>query len=86
MAAPSTGIIASPNAAEYAASVTPSDATYLAQTTRSLWVGGDGNINVEMSNGDVVLFSGVSGGSLLPLRVRRVLATLTTATLIVALY
>ncbi len=86
MAAPKTGIIPNPNAAEYAEAVTPDDATYLTQITRGLWVGGGGNVNVEMSNGDVVLFSGVGAGSLLPLRVRRVLATTTTATLIVALY
>lgn len=86
MAAPSTGIIPSPNSAEFAAAVTPSDSAALTQITRGLWVGGGGNVNVEMSNGDTVLFSGVAAGSLLPLRVRRVLATSTTATFIVALY
>jgi len=86
MAAPSTGIIPHPNSAEFAGAVTPSDTVNLPQLTRGLWIGGAGNVEVDMSNGDTVLFSGVSAGSLLPLRVRRVRAGATTATLIVAVY
>lgn len=70
-----------------AASVTPNDSTDLAFTpTRALWVGGAGNINVDMADGTTVLFSGLAAGTLLPIQVKRVRATTTTATLIVALY
>jgi len=86
MAAPATGIIPSPNAAEYAAAVTPSDSTRLV-ATRALYIGGAGNVTVEMA-GDLqtVLFSGLTAGMVLPIRVLRVLATGTTATLITAMY
>jgi hypothetical protein len=67
-----------------AAAVTPSDATRLA-VTRSLYIGGTGNLNVEMADEMVVLFSNVAVG-IFPIQVRRVLSTSTTATLIVALY
>ena len=65
--------------------VTPSDSTDLTTVSRALWVGGAGNINVIMSDGTTLLFSGVAAGTLLPLRVSRVKSTSTTATLIVAI-
>ena len=68
-----------------AASVTPSDVTVFT-ATRSLWVGGSGNINVRMADGTTILFSGVAAGSVLPLSVDKVLSTSTTATLIISLY
>lgn len=87
MAAPASGIISNANAAEYAAAVTPSDATALPQITRGLWVGGAGNVSVKMGgDGDTAIFAAVPAGSLLPVRARQVLATGTTATLILALY
>jgi hypothetical protein len=59
---------------------------------KSLWIGGAGNLNVvlagDQSNagaGTAVLFTGVPVG-LFPVQVRRVMATLTTATLIVGMY
>lgn len=70
-----------------AVAVTPSDAADLTVVpTRSLWVGGAGNVNVDMADGTTVLFSGVTAGTILPLQVKRVRSTSTTATLIVALY
>jgi hypothetical protein len=69
-----------------AASVTPSDSTDLSTWARSLYVGGAGNINVVTVNGSTVLFSSVPAGFILPVRVKRVLSTSTTATNIVALY
>ena len=86
MSAPSSCVTSSPNSAEFASAVTPSDTAFLPQVSRGLWIGGGGNVNIEMADGVPVLFSGIAAGSLLPLRVRRVLATATTATLIVALY
>lgn len=68
--------------------VTPADATVLAGV-RGLYVGGAGNLTVEMLNPEsvaaTVLFSAVPAGTVLPIVVERVLSTGTTATLIVAL-
>lgn len=68
-----------------AASVTPSDSTALLPT-RGLYIGGAGNVRVEMSLGNVVTFSGILAGTILPIQVVKVYATDTTATSIVALY
>lgn len=65
--------------------VTPDNATDLKNTTRGVWVGGAGNLNVDMANGDTVLFSGIAAGTFLPIQVKRIRSTSTTATLIVAL-
>lgn len=64
--------------------VTPSDVTPLANPARSLYVGGTGNISVEMYGGGTILFSNVPVG-ILPIQVTRVNSTNTTATLMVAL-
>lgn len=45
---------------------------------RALWVGGDGNVAVRTSAGDDVTFVGVLAGTVLPIRVRRVLSSGTT--------
>lgn len=68
-----------------AAAVTPHD-TNAIETTRSLYVGGTGNLNVVM-DGDTAatLFVGAPVGYH-PLQVIQVLSTGTTATSIVALY
>ena len=59
-------------------------------TTRALYVGGAGNISVEMVGNDgadqTVIFTGVLAGSILPIEVTRVNSTSTTATTIVALW
>ena len=68
-----------------AAAVTPSDSVDLTNAAAALWVGGAGNVNVDTVDGATVLFSGVAAGTLLPVRVKRVRSTSTTATLIVAL-
>ncbi len=67
------------------AAVTPSDTEDLAFTARALWVGEAGDLKVATANGDVVSFVGIPAGTLLPVAVKRVYATLTTATSIVAL-
>ena len=68
-----------------AAVVTPADGSDI-PVTKGLYVGGAGNVNVDFSSGPTVLFSGVPAGTVLPIRVKRVRSTSTTATLIVALY
>lgn len=68
------------------AAVTPSDATDLTGA-RGLHVGGAGNVAVRMIGDptNTVTILGVAAGSLLPLRVTRVMAA-TTATSITALF
>lgn len=67
-----------------AVAVTPSDATVL-ETTRALFVGTGGNLNVKMADGAIVLFTNVPAG-VFPIQVEQVLSTSTTASNIVALY
>jgi hypothetical protein len=71
----------------FGAVVTPNDGVDLATPARALWIGGAGAVNVDF-DGDAgtVLLSGVPAGTLLPIAARRVRATSTTATLIVALW
>ena len=77
-----------PNPAGSAVAVTPHDSTVIPTgVTRALYVGGTGNITALMADGGTaVLFSNVSAGTVLPVRVQRVNSTGTTATSIVALY
>lgn len=78
------GTVDSP--ARGAVAVTPSDATVL-DTTRALYVGTGGNVAVYMAGKTTsVVFPNVQDGSILPIRVDRVLSTSTTASNIVALY
>lgn len=82
-------VSASGRDAEYPASsavaVTPHDTTELVTVSRALFVGGAGNISALMADGVACTFTGVAAGSVLPIRVRRVNSTNTTATNIVAL-
>jgi hypothetical protein len=68
-----------------AAAVTTSDTNNI-RTTRGLYVGGSGNVKVDMAYGTTVTFSSVPAGTVLPIQVTRVYATDTTATLMIALY
>ena len=75
--------------------VTPADGTNLVAPgadslipTRGLLIGGAGTVKVDMADGTTVTFTipATACGFALPLAVRRVYATGTTATLIVAFY
>lgn len=68
------------------AAVTASDDTNLTGT-RGLYIGGGGDVAVRCinSSGTTVTFVGVPAGTILPIRVTRVMAA-TTATSIVAIY
>jgi len=68
-----------------AVAVTPSDTVDLTYVSRELYVGGAGNVTAIMADGSTVLFSTVPAGTRLPIRVSRVKATGTTATLMVAI-
>ena len=70
-----------------AGTVTPNDATDLADLPKALYVGGTGNVTLQFPDkAGTVLFANVQAGSTLPVRPARVFATGTTATNIVALY
>lgn len=66
-----------------AAAVTPNDATDLLETTLSLYIGTAGTLKVTMVDGSVVTYAAITAGRH-PLRVKRVWATGTSATNIVA--
>lgn len=63
--------------------ITTSD-TVLQQWS-AIYVGGAGNVAVTMESGDVVTFTAPPVGTVLPIRVSRVMATNTTATLLIGL-
>lgn len=65
--------------------VVPSNTANLTDSARSLWVGGAGTLKVDMLNGNTVTFSGILAGTLLPIQVKRVYSTGTSATLILGL-
>jgi hypothetical protein len=66
--------------------VTPHDSTDLTVDARGLYVGTAGNVVAVSTSGDVVTFTNVQAGTILPINVRRVNATSTTASNIVALW
>ena len=71
---------------EQGAAVVPDDLRDLATVTRALYVGGTGDLAVVMADGTRLVFGAVPAGTLLPVRVVRVLATGTTATRVVGLW
>lgn len=71
--------------------VTPSDATDfrtlagVSTTVRAIYVGGAGNLAVTFVNGNVVTYTGIATGIFHPFTgVVKIMATNTTATLIIA--
>lgn len=67
--------------------VTPNNTGELPFVTRALYVGGAGDVAVVLrKDGAPVTFVAVPAGSMLPLRVRQVLVTGTTATALVGIY
>ena len=78
-----------PGPPERAFAVTPSDTDELPVVTRGIYVGGAGDLAVVMA-GDVVAnavtLKAVPVGTYLPLAVRQVKNTNTTATLLIGMY
>lgn len=68
----------------FAKAVVPADGADLSTWARSLYIGVTGNVTVTTVGGDTVTFNNVPVG-VLPVQVKRVFATGTTATNIVAL-
>jgi len=73
--------------AQSAVAVTPSDTVNLVGgATKGLYIGGAGNVVAVMQDGTVITFTALAVGVFHNISVKRVNATLTTATSIVALY
>ena len=64
---------------EHAAAILPQDGADLAVVTRALFVGIGGDVTVRMLDGSQVTLANVQAGTMLPIRVDRVLATGTSA-------
>lgn len=69
------------------APVTPSDTVPFANgATGILYIGGTGNVVVVLANDQIVRIDGVQAGTILPVRVKQVRATNTTATNIAVMF
>ena len=73
--------------ASSAFAITPHDSNALTNVVRGIYVGGAGDIKVNMAGtGTAVVFTGVPAGTLLPIRATLVYATDTDATSLVGIY
>jgi len=72
--------------AQDAFNISPRDSANLNTFSRSLYVGGGGNVAITTVKGTNVTFANVPAGAILPVRAQKVLYTGTTATLIIGLY
>lgn len=72
--------------AERAVAITKSDSVDLAEPSRAIYVGGTGDVVAVFQSGDVVTFSAVPVGTILPICVKRINSTSTTATLMLSLF
>ena len=66
--------------------VTPNDTADLDQISRTLYIGGAGNVAVVAKDGTTATYVGLPVGTFLTVRARRVMATGTTASNIVSMY
>ena len=66
--------------------LTPSNTVDLSRMSDAIWVGGGGDITIVGGDGRQTVIKGVPAGTLLPISARRVMATGTTATDLVAMY
>ena len=71
--------------ASHGFAVTPNDSSDLGDLTRAVYVGGGGTMVAILQSGAEVTLAGIAAGTMLPLRVRRIKATGTTATAMVGL-
>lgn len=62
------------------------DGTDLPGGAAAIYVGGTGHVSIMDLDGNIVLFKNAQAGSTLPVRVRRVRLTATTASDLVAVY
>lgn len=66
--------------------VTPSDTTEYVPIVQYIFVGGNGNLQLETNGGHTVLLTGLVAPVLIPAAARKIMATNTTATLMVAFW
>lgn len=67
--------------------VTPTDGTDLDHATSAIFIGGDGDIKVDLvGSGSGVVFKGLAAGVFYPIRCKRIYSTGTTATDIIGVY
>jgi hypothetical protein len=66
--------------------ITPSDSTDLTAETRAIYVGSAGDLVAVLSLGSELSFVGLAGGTVLPVRARRIKATGTSAGYLLGLY
>ena len=71
--------------ADYGFSIVPNDSAELLDVTRAIYVGSGGTLVAVLATGAQVTLTGLQGGTIIPIRVRRVNATGTTATGLVGL-
>lgn len=73
--------------ASRAAAITPDDDVDLSEPSRAVYIGSAGDLTVEMlAGGPPVTFAAAPAGLLLPIRVRKVMATGTTASQIISIF
>lgn len=89
MAAPS--VAHTPRNITYAtaSAITPSDTTLLTAEANAFYVGsiaGGATVTVLLGDDTIVQFSGLTAGSIIPIRIKRVNSTGTLASSLVALY
>ena len=65
--------------------ITPNDTTDLSETTRAVYVGNGGSVVAVLASGVELTLAGLQTGSIIPIRVRRIKATGTSATALVGL-
>jgi len=65
--------------------ITPDDTGSLTEVTRAIYVGQTGNLRVETMEEADLTFENIPGGTMLALRVRRVLSSGTTASALLGL-
>lgn len=66
--------------------VTAHDSNNFTTETRGLYVGGAGNIAIVMRDGTTATLSSVPAGTFIPIRLKRINSTNTTATNMVGFY
>lgn len=65
--------------------VTPNDSAELSEVTRAIYVGSAGDVAITMSSNATIIMENIPAGTLLPVRVRKVSATGTTASALIGL-
>ena len=86
MATLKQGLGVNVSAATVAFDITPSNDADLTNATRGIYVGGAGNLKVDMLGGGTVTFTALAVGVIHPICAARVYATGTTATAIIGVY